>query len=762
MSDVPGWLEEAAARLGSERGSLWVCDGPAPVDDVAAAARSAGMEHVVIDAAIAGLVPFGVARCALPEFLGGLSGRPDAAFCADAVGEGAGAVATWEALCASWVGDPLSDDLDISFSDAGQSPAPAADPSIVQVELVRRVCAAAGEVAPRLVQVHHAAHIDGPSLATLRATLGGSGHAGTHWLLEGPIADGDSMTRALAPVRRAGADDRFEGPVVLDLVAPEAGDAETPSLPGRGTAVELLALLQAGGVPVPERVIGSESLCAYRGRPARASWQDLEGLIASGRADVRDGLVCVDDHGVPDPGPLRRADARALREAILDDALDGDPLVAALDPALAVAGEDADAPAAALAAGRRLLRKGDPIGARRWLDAAAGLGCTDPELALLRAEAARRVNEPDSARRLAREAVGAARGATSAALHLEIGLSSHALGDEKSALAYLERAATRGSEADDHDVAAKAALALAELHEAAGRHGPGAKAAASAARSFEQAGDSLGAARAFATRAVCIASAGQADRSIKELKLAMERTPDPDDPRPGALDVRIAMGLIFRESGNREKARTALALALKRAGLHGIADRAALARLNLARFFLEGIPTRGPERGEALSSGRESAEIAVQLARSLGRADLEAEAEALLGELAWRSEDWEGAAAALAAEETLWGSIGQQARVTDVALRRGRLAVRRSDWAEAFAAANKAMTQAQRRRLTDRLAQAHLLRAEALEKLDRRDEALTSLQEAHRIYGSLGDAFAAQAGAAERRARQLIADKRAQ
>ena len=53
MSDVPGWLEEAAARLGSERGSLWVCDGPAPVEDIAAAARSAGMEHVVIDAAIA-------------------------------------------------------------------------------------------------------------------------------------------------------------------------------------------------------------------------------------------------------------------------------------------------------------------------------------------------------------------------------------------------------------------------------------------------------------------------------------------------------------------------------------------------------------------------------------------------------------------------------------------------------------------------------------------------------------------------------------
>jgi len=743
MSDLPTWLDPASRWFARERGALLVSASRVPVDAVTNAAQDGGLELVEVDAAIAGLFPFGVARSAAADFLGGLAGSPDEGFCTDAIGGGTGALATWRALTAAWAGEPRPDDT-----------------SVVEIELVRRILVAVGDVAPRLVHVRNATKLDGGSLGALRAMLAGDTHAGIVWLLDGPLPAEDPVRRALDSVLRAAGDERFEGPGYAELTPPEAED-DIPSLPGRGSAVELLALLQAGGVPVPEPLIGSVSLATYRGSSPRSSWQDLEGLLNSGRARVVDGLVVVDDHGKPDPGPLSRADARALRGALVDGLDQDTPLLVVLDPALAVAGEAPDAADAALAAGRSLLRSGDPIGARRWLDACAGLlGRVPPEVALLRSEACRRLNEPDSARRIARDALEGARGATNIELHLEIGLASADLGDEKSALAYLERAGSRGKDAGEFETSGEAWMALAELHQSAGRHGPGAKAAAEAARSFEQGGDSVSAARAFATRAMCIAGAGQADRAIKELKLAMERTPDPDDPRPGALDVRIAMGMIFRDSGDREKARHALSLAVKRAEAHAIADRGALARLNLARFFLEGIPPRGPGRGEALASGRESAEIAVQLARSLGRADLEAEAEALLGELAWRSEDWSGAAAALGAEEALWGAIGQQARVIDVALRRGRLAVRQEHWDVALKAAGTAMAQAQRRRMKDKLAQAHLLRAEALEKMDRGDEALGSLQEAHRIYGSLGDAFAAQAGAAERRARALVAEKR--
>ena len=225
----------------------------------------------------------------------------------------------------------------------------------------------------------------------------------------------------------------------------------------------------------------------------------------------------------------------------------------------------------------------------------------------------------------------------------------------------------------------------------------------------------------------------------------------------GALDVRIAMGQIFRDAGDREKARQALALASKRAHAHCLADREATARLGLARFYLEAIPVRGAERGEALSGGREAAEAAIQLARGAGRPDLEAEAEALLGELAWRGEDWSGASEALDRELGLWTQAGNVGRIVDVALRRGQVAARQEDWKAAFSSANTALTQAQRKRLNARLAQAHVLRAEALQHLERKDEALNSLQEAQRLFGSLGEEYAAQAGAAERRARQLVA-----
>ena len=49
-----------------------------------------------------------------------------------------------------------------------------------------------------------------------------------------------------------------------------------------------------------------------------------------------------------------------------------------------------------------------------------------------------------------------------------------------------------------------------------------------------------------------------------------------------------------------------------------------------------------------------------------------------------------------------------------------------------------------------------MLRGDALQHPERKEEALQSLQEAQRLFGSLGDGFAAQAGAAERRAQQLV------
>jgi hypothetical protein len=50
-----------------------------------------------------------------------------------------------------------------------------------------------------------------------------------------------------------------------------------------------------------------------------------------------------------------------------------------------------------------------------------------------------------------------------------------------------------------------------------------------------------------------------------------------------------------------------------------------------------------------------------------------------------------------------------------------------------------------------------MIRGDALQKLERKDEALQSFQEAQRIFGSLGESYQGQAGAAERRAQQLVA-----
>jgi|GEM_PF-1524518 len=768
MSDLSPWLQPACDALAeaASRGTLVLSTGPISDADAQAVAQSQNLQLVVVDARIFGLLPDGVIRAALRDELGGTRGAPDEDFCVDALGDGEAAQNTWDALCSRW--EPAQQELDVDFGspfddfedDEGEDEAAAASPADLpgddsdrRVEALVRILVAASDVQPRLVLLRSPDLADSLSLAALRGALAGGRGAGTAWIIEGPLQEGGAVQRLLAPIARAADDHRFDGPMHATIAPPESPD-EGPSPPGRGTAAELLAMLQAGGVAYPEEALGSAPIAAYRGQSPRTTYQDLEGLLHTKRVAVVDGWVSADGHGAGAQGPLARADARALFAGV-DDA---PPAILA---GLALAAEQPHSADIATSAGRDLLDHGDALGAQRWLDRTAAWlgGSTSPEVSLLRGQAARRLGDTRTASRLVREALlsGTEGDLTEARLHLEAGRLAALEGDDKTAQKHLEIAATLATELDERLDAGEANLCLAELHEAAGRYHPGAAAAAAAAKAFEHGKDTISAARAFAMRAICIAGAGLAPRALQELKHAMKRTPDPDDPRPGALDVRIAMGLIFRESGDREKARQALALAAKRAHTHALADREALARLNLARFHLEAIPVRGAERGEALSAGREAAEAAIHLSRGLGRADLEAEAEALLGELAWRSEDWESARDALGREQDLWEQAGNVVRVVDVALRRGQLASRQEDWPGAFKAANAALNQAQRKRLTGKLAQAQMLRGEALQHLDRKDEALQSLQEAHRIFISMGAEFTAQAGAAERRAQQLVA-----
>jgi tetratricopeptide (TPR) repeat protein len=217
------------------------------------------------------------------------------------------------------------------------------------------------------------------------------------------------------------------------------------------------------------------------------------------------------------------------------------------------------------------------------------------------------------------------------------------------------------------------------------------------------------------------------------------------------------MGLVFREAGSRDKARQALGLAAKVAGANAAPVQEAEARLHLARFYIEALPTQGKERGEALRAAREAADQALGLARALGRDDLEAGAEEVLGELSWRAEDWDEALASLERQQGAWRRAGRASKEVDAAIRSSRLAARREQWDEAFASANSALMQATRKRLPEQTAQGQMARAEALAGMGRKDEALAALTEAQRIFGSLGEEFAAQGRAAEQRARRLIA-----
>ena len=501
---------------------------------------------------------------------------------------------------------------------------------------------------------------------------------------------------------------------------------------------------------VPADAVGSSALASYRGRSPRGGWEDLQGLLEAKAAALPGGSVRLRKRR-PSPGVVRRADARALRDAVAEVLAADDPTRGRLLARLAAAGGGRDAASFSRAAAADALARGEAEAAEGLL-AAAGPAAAAP---LVRAQAARLRDDPATALRHAEAAVDAGEGLP--ALY-ELALATWRGGRTGPAQARFEALAEEADALDAQDVVGTARFAQGCILEEEGDFVGAARVHGDAAKAYDAAGDDLQAARAFARRAVAMAKAGAPDRAVRELRLAMERAPDLDDPRPAALDVRILVGVVFREAGSRDKARQALGLAAEKAHRHAAPDREAEARLLAARFHLEAMPVRGAERGEAMRDGREAAEAAVGLARGSGLGAVEAEAEAVLGELAWRSEDWDGASASLDRQAVLWGRARRPAKEVDVAIRRGRLAGRRDDWETAFRAAVAALTLASKRRLKEQAAQAQLLRGEALENLDRASEALDAFAEAQRIYSALGAGFEAQARAAEQRARQAIAN----
>ena len=743
MTDANSLLSGARPVLSScrERGALLLLQGPvdaATVEGLAELASGDGLAWHELSATTWGLLPDGVARGAVPAWLG--AGWPaDEAFCREAVGEGGGAVAAWGRLTARWSGG--DDGVELAPDDQGWRSCS---------EVLARVLAAVGDVEPRALLVRDADAMDDGSIRAFAALLAGREAPGWALILQHdgpPSPPVEVLARTL---------DRIPGATVQRVEVTATSADEGPSLPRRGSAVELLDVMGASPVPLPADVVGSQALSTFRGCSPRSGWLDLQGLLDAGRA-IQDGpMLQLSGEWTPtsDAGSaLAKADCRALRAAVAEVLSEDDPLLWPLVAALALAGDEPAAPSLALAAGRRALARGDAHDAIRWFDRAEGGGAAD--LPTLRARAARLAGAPDVARRVAGEALRS--GLSDAALQLAAGVGAIAGHRPSTAWGRLEQAAAAASAAGELEVLAAARLAHGRLLEEAGDFGPAARLLGEAAQACERSGAPRKAARAFAARAVCMGKAGAAERAMKELGLARERAADPEDPHPAVLDVRILMGVVFRDSGSRESARKALALAAKKAAEHADPLREADARLMLSRFFLEAIPVKGKERGEALRDGREAAEAVVRLARGMGRSDLEAEGEALLGELSWRAEDWTSALESLGRQQALWKAAGRAAREADVAIRRSRLAGRQERWQEAFEAANQALLLATRRRLPEQTAQAQLARSEALEKLDRAEEALAAVAEAQRILSGLGEAFAGQAAAAEQRARQLVA-----
>lgn len=741
MSNTPDLtaLAETTVANATRRGALLLLEGP--LRDSSAlreVAERAGLTFVEVSAPAWSLHPDGCARACAAEWLGTPGGPVrEPGFCTDAVGDSVGATSAWEDLLERWSGG-TPDEL----------PAPPDDqPWRRTTEVLARVLAEVGQVSARFALVRDAAEMDEGSLRVLRVLLTDKEGAGWVIALQGAGSREDVASLGAAL-------ERSEGGGVGRAALPEGGEEERLGLPKRGSAVELLDVLSSAPGALPVDIVGAASLAAYRGGAPRAGWLDLQGLIDAGRASVDGPMLRLIGDWSPstdEDSHVARADRRALRVAVAE-VLPDSPLGDQVQAGLALAGEATDSADVASSAGRVALARGELAAADRWLERAG-----DGESAALRARAARQRGDAEQARDIAVSALSSVHPAeVRASLELEAGLACDAAGRTASVKRHLESAVAAADDADAPLVGAAARLALGRHLEEAGEFAPAAKVLGAAAQATERVGLGPETARALAHRAVCMGKAGAGPRAMKELGLARERAADADDPSPASHDMRILMGMVFRDSGSRDNARKALALAADKAAEHCDSLREGDARLLLARFFLEAIPIQGKERGEALRDGRAAAEAVVRLARGMGRADLEAEGEALLGELAYRSEDFPTALASLERQAALWASAGRANREVDVAIRRSRLAGRTEDWDASFTSANKALTLATRRRLPEQAAQAQLARADALEHLDRSGEALAALAEAQRLYTSLGDSFSSQAAAADKRAQQLV------
>jgi tetratricopeptide (TPR) repeat protein len=743
---LPPRLAAAISELG-ERGFLTILHGGSGRLQGALAGELGDKELVIVDAELASLHLDGVIRAVAAPWMGGPGQRvEDAASGDDAVGAEAPARTGLRTITALWTGsnpEPLL---------------PGDDSSALarRAELVSRWLRHVADLAPRVVWIDDASSMDEGSIRILRATLLRGPSPGLGLVLQGAdagLADArHPLSTLVEALRAAQNDDRAPAAALLELDVRDGDVGETgPSLPSRGSAVELLDLLRAAPIPLPVDVVGSEALRVFRDRAERGAWQDLASILEAGlaRTDGRWLLVRPGPRGEGSDAPVARADLRAILRACRE--LDGIPPedLALVLAHLADQEGGVNATPAMLEGVRALVARGEFFGARALLERADRLGQGDDALA---ARILRLSGQPSATSGRAADAGGATP-------LIERGLARATAGQQEAALQDLG-AATEAARAEHPAVAGHAAWLAGKLALDAGDAVSAAQTLADAARLLESAELPRESARAFATRAACMARAGAPDRALKELRLAMDRALTDEDPHPAVLDVRILVGVVFRDAGHRDKARQALALAVDKARSCGALDREVEARLLLAKFHLEGMPAAGIARGEGLRDTREAAEGALAAARALGRPELEADVEAIFGELAWRAEDWPQAIRSLEVQEHLWRAAGRHARAIDTTLRRGRLAGRSGDWEAALGVAGVALQAASRRRLGEQSGQAQMLRAEALENIGRRDEALAAWSEAHRIFRGLGPTGAPQAEAAEQRGRQLVAASR--
>lgn len=703
------------------------------MNELCAAAAEAGHDVVQVDAEVAGLFPFGVVRASVAKWLGPSGGRvADRASGLDAAGEGSGARSAMEALCDAWDGGGED-----SFGPAEWDPDDEAEEAR-RVEIVARWVAACCDLAPRVVVLRNAHFIDEHSARTFGSMLAGRAGGGLLLVLDRAPEAGTlhPLSRLVGSLALVADDDR--GPIARPhrgRATPASKDADPHDLPVRGTAVELLDMLRAWPGPIPAVAVATACLSTYRGRHPRGGWMDLESILDSAAARCVDGIVFVRP-GTAREGVLREADRAAMGEAV-DAALEGNSrlrralLVRAAISQPVGGGDPGGDP------GGDLLAHGEWCRLAARGPATTGFAAASRRLGRA-ADALAAPASPDFRERRERALLQADLGQeTTAAAALE-GLSAELdhTDPQRAALLFLA-----GRLQNEHDPV-KAAATLAE-----------------AARAEEQHGNEHRSARVFALRAVCMAAAGAGDRALKELRLAMDRALTEDSGDVAVIDVRILAGMVFRDAGHRDKARPALQLAVDKAALHALPDRQALALINLARLWVEGLPPAGPARGEAMGAARDAADQAVRLARGLDRPDLEAAAEAVLAELSARVDDHAGAVEILGRVEALYRRAGRLGREVDTALRRARLLLRDSRFDDALAAAAASLQVASRRRMTDRAAQSQMVRGEALDGAGRRDEALAALTEAHRLWKGLG--LTAQAEAAEQRARQLLGAGRA-